>query len=95
VLRHDQFMTGFLICTNKESILTQFLKAGYFENGRLFPTDKGAPQGRPSLPILATWINGLEAELGRNFMLKRTGKSTRKAVTSIKSTTPDLRMILW
>ena len=38
--RHDWLLNNVPI---KKSILSQFLKAGYFENGRLFTTDKGTP----------------------------------------------------
>ncbi len=59
----------------KKSILVQFLKAGYFENGRLFPTDNGTPQGGTLSPILANMaLNGIETELGKAFYSQKDGK---------------------
>ena len=44
-------------------------------------------------PILANKVlNGLEAELGRNFYSQKDGQINMKSCKSIKSTTPDLQM---
>jgi RNA-directed DNA polymerase len=46
------------------TILRKFLKAGFMENGRLNPTEKGTPQGSiisPSLTVMA--LSGLERKL--------------------------------
>lgn len=46
----------------KRSILRQWLKAGYIENGRAFPTEEGTPQGGIASPVLANMtLDGLEA----------------------------------
>ena len=42
-------------------LLTQWLKAGYMENNRLFPTTAGTPQGGVASPVLANLtLDGLE-----------------------------------
>lgn len=46
----------------KRHILRQWLKAGYEENGRPFPTKEGTPQGGIASPVLANMtLDGLEA----------------------------------
>jgi len=43
-------------------VLRQWLKAGFVEKGRLFPTGAGTPQGGVISPLLANWtLDGLEA----------------------------------
>jgi RNA-directed DNA polymerase len=43
-------------------VLRQWLKAGFVEKGRLFPTRAGTPQGGVASPLLANWtLDGLEA----------------------------------
>jgi RNA-directed DNA polymerase len=43
-------------------VLRQWLKAGFVEKGRLFPTRAGTPQGGVISPLLANWtLDGLEA----------------------------------
>lgn len=52
------------ICIDKR-ILTQWLKAGYIEKGKLFPTEAGCPQGGILSPVLANMaLDGLEELLG-------------------------------
>lgn len=48
----------------KRHILRQWLKAGYEENGRPFPTEEGTPQGGIASPVLANMtLDGLEAAI--------------------------------
>ena len=43
-------------------VLRQWLKAGFVEKGRLFPTQAGTPQGGVASPLLANWtLDGMEA----------------------------------
>lgn len=45
-------------------VLRQWLKAGYIENGRLFPTHAGAPQGGIISPMIANMtLDGLQGEI--------------------------------
>ena len=49
-------------------ILQQWLKAGFIENKRLFPTEKGTPQGGIISPTLANMtLDGLEAAIDKSF----------------------------
>ncbi len=51
-----------------QSVLAQFLKAGYIFEERLFPTDQGAAQGGPISPILANMtLDGIEGLLAAKF----------------------------
>ena len=51
-----------------KSILTKWLKAGFMEQGSLFPTDAGTPQGGICSPTLANIaLNGLEELLRKHF----------------------------
>jgi len=45
-------------------VLRQWLKAGFVEKGRLFPTRAGTPQGGVVSPLLANWaLDGMEATI--------------------------------
>lgn len=51
-----------------KKILQQWLKAGFMENKRLFPTEKGTPQGGIISPTLANMtLDGLEAAIDKAF----------------------------
>ena len=81
-----------------KQILQKWLKAGYVENGKLFPTRKGAPQGGIASPTLMNMtLDGLE-ETVRNAVPRRsrvnfvryaddfiiTGKSKRLLEKNVK-----------
>jgi RNA-directed DNA polymerase len=52
-------------------ILRQWLKAGYWEKGQLFPTDKGTPQGGIISPILANLtLDGMQEAIGQSVRRK-------------------------
>ena len=55
-----------------KAILNSWLKAGYVENGSLFPTEAGTPQGGIISPTLANMtLDGLEALIGQQFFRTR------------------------
>ena len=61
----------------KRHILSQWLKAGYMEGGRSFPTKEGTPQGGIASPVLANMtLDGLEAAI-RNALPKVKGKQLK------------------
>ena len=60
-IKHDWMLSN--IPTDRR-VLKAWLKAGYMEGGRLFPTDAGTPQGGIISPTLANMtLDGLEAEI--------------------------------
>jgi RNA-directed DNA polymerase len=68
-----------------EEILRKWLKAGYIETGRLFPTDAGTPQGGIISPTLANMtLDGLEAELEAHFGSKGNRKAGRFKVNFVR-----------
>ena len=57
------------------SILKQFLKAGYVFERHLFPTEAGTPQGGIISPILANMtLDGIEKMLADKFHRSKSGK---------------------
>ena len=66
----DNFGHGWLedhVPMNKK-VLSGWLKAGYVESGKLFPTEAGTPQGGSASPTLANIaLDGLEAVLAEKF----------------------------
>ena len=64
-ISHQWLMENTLL---DKKILQQWLKAGFWENKRLFPTDMGTPQGGIISPTLANiTLDGLEKELDKAF----------------------------
>lgn len=54
-------------------VLRDWLKAGYVESGKLFPTEAGTPQGGIASPTIANIaLDGLEAVLAERFGSTRT-----------------------
>lgn len=54
-----------------KKILSLWLKAGYMENGRIYPTEEGTPQGGIISPVLANIaLDGLEEKLKEAFSAK-------------------------
>ncbi len=55
----------------EKSILAKWLKAGYMEKRRLFPTEEGTPQGGICSPVIANMaLDGLERLLAAHFPKK-------------------------
>ncbi|MDM1399050.1 group II intron reverse transcriptase/maturase [Myroides odoratimimus] len=51
-----------------KKVLLQWLKSGFMERGKLFPTNLGTPQGGLASPTLANMVlDGIEDLLGRKF----------------------------
>lgn len=70
-ISHEWLMKN--IPMDKE-ILKDWLKAGYIEKGKLFPTEEGTPQGGIISPTLANMtLDGMEKELNKRFP-SRSGK---------------------
>ena len=54
-----------------KAILAKWLKTGYLENRRLFPTEEGTPQGGICSPVIANMaLDGLERLLAAHFPKK-------------------------
>jgi RNA-directed DNA polymerase len=55
-------------CPVNKTILNKWLKAGYIEKGKLFPTNKGTPQGGIVSPVIMNMVlDGLETLINRKF----------------------------
>lgn len=62
-------------------VLRKWLKAGFVEKGKLFPTNSGTPQGGIASPVLANMtLDGLEAMLHKHFGAPRTAGSRKNRV---------------
>jgi RNA-directed DNA polymerase len=70
-ISHDWMLSN--ICMDK-TILRKWLKAGYVETKKLFPSLKGTPQGSIISPCLSNFVlDGMEKLLDDNFGKKRYG----------------------
>jgi RNA-directed DNA polymerase len=68
-----------------KAILRKWLKAGYVEHRKLFPTEAGTPQGGIISPALANMVlDGLEAALETAFGRKRTPKAYQNKVHLVR-----------
>jgi RNA-directed DNA polymerase len=59
-----------------KKLLKQWLKSGYVEKNRLFPTTKGTPQGSIISPTLANMVlDGLESHIDKACGIKKIGQT--------------------
>lgn len=67
-------------------ILRKWLKSGYVETGRLFPTDLGSPQGSAISPTICNMVlDGLEIQIRKKYhKTKRDGKAYFPKVNFIR-----------
>jgi len=71
MISHEWLLTNIPM---NQSVLRQFLKAGFLEGERLYPSKSGTPQGGVISPILANMtLNGLETILGKRFYSNKSG----------------------
>jgi len=55
-----------------KEVLNKWLKAGFIDNGSLYPTKAGVPQGSPIAPAITNMVlDGLEKLLKQHFKVKR------------------------
>lgn len=81
-INHDWLLAH--VPTDK-AVLRKWLKAGYIERRRLFPTEAGTPQGGIISPTLANMaLDGLEAELEAFFGRPDTHKAKRNKVHLVR-----------
>lgn len=74
-ISHDWLVAN--VCMDK-GILRKWLKAGYIEMGRLFPTQAGTPQGGIISPVLANLaLDGLQHELTTLFTTVRQAREAK------------------
>ena len=74
-ISHDWLAAN--VCMDK-SILRKWLKAGFIDTGRLFPTQAGTPQGGIISPVLANLaLDGLQAELNTLFRTVRDARAAK------------------
>ncbi|MFZ4874847.1 reverse transcriptase domain-containing protein [Janthinobacterium sp. Mn2066] len=74
-ISHDWLIAN--VCMDK-GVLQKWLKAGFVEMGRLFPTQAGTPQGGIISPVLANLtFHGLQNELTSLFRTMREARAAK------------------
>ena len=74
-ISHDWLVTN--VCMDKV-VLRKWLRAGFIEMGRLFPTQTGTPQGGIISPVLANLaLDGLQHELTTLFRTVREARAAK------------------
>jgi RNA-directed DNA polymerase len=74
-ISHDWLISN--VCMDK-GILRKWLKSGFIEMGKLFPTQAGTPQGGIISPVLANLaLDGLQSELTALFRTVRDARAAK------------------
>jgi RNA-directed DNA polymerase len=69
----------------EKTILRKWLKAGYMENRRLYPTEEGTPQGGICSPVIANMaLDGLEKLLATHFPKRKKAGIQAKKVNLVR-----------
>ncbi|MDD3865981.1 MAG: group II intron reverse transcriptase/maturase, partial [Candidatus Izemoplasmatales bacterium] len=78
----------------EKRILRQWLKAGYMENGSLFDSKAGTPQGGIISPVLANMaLDGLEELLNRRYKIRRMYKGEMTWFPPVKAKNKRVNLI--
>jgi RNA-directed DNA polymerase len=81
-INHDWLMKHIPM---EKAMLSQWLKSGFVEDGVLYPTRKGTPQGGIISPVLANMtLDGLESILNSPFGKKGTRKRKKYGIHAIR-----------
>jgi RNA-directed DNA polymerase len=72
-----------------KTMLRKWLKAGFMDQGTLYPTEAGTPQGGIASPVLAHLaLDGLEPELRKRFPKHQRGYNAQVNVVRYCDGTP-------
>lgn len=73
-ISHDELLRKINTSPSLRRQIKAWLKAGVFDDGKLFPTEQGTMQGSPLSPLLANIaLHGLEKTIAAKFPRKRNG----------------------